>query len=66
MADHTLTPLFDPEIGLLLEEIRGFHFNRLHQKRSGASAQNLGEQIAKRPWPGRRNQAAFCHGVSFD
>jgi hypothetical protein len=65
MANHSLAAVLGFEISVSLEEIRCFRLYRPRQKRSGAGAQNLGEQIAKRPWLGQRNHVTFCHGVSF-
>src|SRR6202035_408610 len=52
-------------VGMAAEQGRDFGLNRLHQQRSRAVAQNLGQRISKSSWLRELENVSLGHGVSL-
>ena len=65
MAHQPAVAIIGQLIGMTAEEARNLGLHGMHQQRSRASAQNLGQWIRKRPWLRQLDDIILDHGVSL-
>jgi hypothetical protein len=65
MAHQPAVAIIGQLIGMTAEEARNLGLHGMHQQRSRASAQNLGQWIRKRPWLRQLDDIILGQGVSL-